>query len=135
MKQRNIAWTEPPVLPLIVGDESALGRVFRNLVDNALKHGGPKLKNIAIGYAQDNQYHIFSFKNDGIVMKSHGADVIFDIFRKHPDSDRSEGSGLGLAIVKEIVQAHGGRVWFEIDPDKVLATTFFVAIPKNLKPV
>jgi len=133
LKERNIAWTEPAVLPLIMADESALGRVFRNLIGNALKHGGPNLKNITIGYAQDNQYHTFSFNNDGVVMQTEGADVIFEIFRKHPDSDRSEGSGLGLAIVKEIVQAHGGRVWFETEPDKGLSTTFYVAISKNLK--
>lgn len=133
LEQRHICWTEPVALPTIMADESAMGRVLRNLIDNALKHGGPQLKNIAIDYAEDSRHHTLSVSNDGLAMKTEGADVIFETFRKHPDSAISEGSGLGLAIVKEIVQAHEGRVWFEIDAEKALPTTFFVAISKNLE--
>lgn len=82
-------------------------------------------------YKEDEQYHIFSFHNDGITMTKNGSGVIFEMFRKHPNSKGSEGSGLGLAIVKEIVKAHKGETWFDSHPKR--GTTFYVAISKCLE--
>ena len=37
---------------------------------------------------------------------------------------KTSGSGLGLAMVKNIMQAFGGRVWFESEKDK--GSTFYL---------
>ncbi len=42
-------------------------------------------------------------------------------------STKERGSGLGLALCREIVEAHGGSIWFESVVDK--GTTFFVDLP------
>jgi chemotaxis family two-component system sensor kinase Cph1 len=131
LKARKIKWSEPDAIPKIIADQMGMTRVFRNLIDNALKHSGKNLTRIDIGYDQDKHFHIFSFSNDGLAMKRKDSEVIFDMFQRLPQSQQIEGSGLGLTIVKEIVEAHKGKVWFESGPKK--GTTFYVSIPKDLK--
>jgi len=130
LEDRDITWSEPDKIPEIMADQMAITRVFRNLIDNALKHAGKNLGKIAIGYHQDRDFHIFSFSNDGAVMKKKDSELIFQVFQRLPASGQIEGSGLGLAIVKEIISSHKGKVWVESGPQK--GTTFYVSIAKAL---
>ena len=132
LKKRNIRWSEPDTIPEVMADQMAITRVFRNIIDNALKHAGNKLTTIAIGYDQDESYHIFSLSNDGVAIKKGNSQVVFQMFQKLPESGATEGSGLGLAIVKEIMEAHEGKVWFESGTKE--GTTFYISISKGLKP-
>lgn len=56
-------------------------------------------------------------------------DHIFDNYLEVTGSQQSghNGTGLGLAICKKVVEAHGGRIWLESEPDK--GSTFFVTLP------
>lgn len=130
LKARNIKWSEPDSVPEIMVDQLAITRVFRNLIDNALKHAGENLTKIVIGYDQDKDFHIFSLGNNGVGMKTVDSEAIFQMFHRLPMSKQTEGVGLGLTIVKEIVEAHKGKVWFESSPRK--GTTFYVSISKDL---
>lgn len=129
LQERNITWTEPDSMPKVMADQVAITRVFRNLIDNAIKHAGEKLSKITIDYKRNKHFHIFSFSNNGIPMKTKDAEVVFQMFSRLPSAQGVEGSGLGLSIVKEIVEAHKGKVWIESGRGK--DTTFYVAIPKN----
>jgi light-regulated signal transduction histidine kinase (bacteriophytochrome) len=129
LEERNIRWTEPETLPWVMVDQMAITRVFRNLIDNALKHGGKELSRITIDYQKNNHSHIFSFSNDGTEIKTKDAKVVFEKFSRLPSSQEVEGSGLGLSIVKDIVEAHKGRVWTK--PSQKGNTTFYVAIPED----
>jgi K+-sensing histidine kinase KdpD len=130
LKERNVTWSEPDTIPDVMADELGITRVFRNLIDNALKHAGDNLTRIEIGYDQDEHFHIFSFSNDGAAMKKKDSKVIFQMFRRLPASEQIEGSGLGLTIVKEIVEAHKGQAWLESGPNS--GTIFCVSISKDL---
>jgi K+-sensing histidine kinase KdpD len=130
LSRRNIRWSQPDTIPEVIADQMGISRVFRNLIDNALKHGGKALTKITIGYDEDDHFHIFSFGNDGVAMQNGTSEEIFQMFKKLPTSEQTEGSGLGLTIVKEIVKAHKGKVWFESGPEK--GTTFYISISKNL---
>ncbi|OEU46168.1 MAG: hypothetical protein BBJ60_00680 [Desulfobacterales bacterium S7086C20] len=129
LKERKIKWSAPDEVPEIMADELALTRVFRNLIDNALKHAGKNLTKISVGYEQDENFHIFSFSNDGVTVKEKDTEVIFQMFRRLPASEQTEGSGLGLTVVREIMEAHKGKAWFAGQKN---GTTFFVSISKDL---
>jgi signal transduction histidine kinase len=129
LKTRHIIWSEPDTFPEIFADRLSLSRLFRNLVDNALKYGGDEMGEITIGYEEDERFHIFSFMDDGVGIKPEDREVIFEQFQRRETSHGKDGLGLGLAIVKEITERHGGRVW--MDGAAAKGTTFYISISKD----
>jgi K+-sensing histidine kinase KdpD len=130
LTQRGVTWVEPASLPEIRADRLSLTRVFRNLVDNALKYGGKGLSEIRIGYRSDGNFHIFSVSDDGVGVKNEHCEKIFQVFERHETSKGTEGSGLGLAITRVIAERHGGKVRMEPGAEK--GVTFHIYLAKNL---
>ena len=130
LKERQIVWSEPDVMPDIWADRIAFSRVLRNLLDNALKYGGKGLLEIKIGYEENRRYHIFSLSDDGVGIEAGEEEKIFEVFQRNATSKGTDGSGLGLAIVREIAERHGGRVW--MDGNAKRGAAFFISISKNL---
>lgn len=130
-KERGVLWVIPEALPLIRGDRLALVRVFRNLVDNALKYGGDQLKSIKVSYRSEGEHHVLSVTDDGVGVNQEDSGQIFELFRRCRKAGRNnvEGAGLGLNIVREIAERHGGRVWVEISS---AGTSFNVSVSKML---
>lgn len=127
---RKVDWVLPGALPTIRADRLSLIRIFRNLVDNALKYAGEPLSEIRIGYEEAKAFHVLSVMDDGIGMPQCDFERLFGFFQRHETVGGIEGTGLGLAIVKEIVEQHGGKVWIESIPKQ--GTTFYLSISKNL---
>jgi light-regulated signal transduction histidine kinase (bacteriophytochrome) len=99
-------------------------------VDNSLKYGGERLSRIWIGYEESEDFHIFSFSDNGTGLKEEAAEKIFRAFQRDETSRGVEGAGLGLTIVKEIAEQHGGSVW--VEPRSKKGITFYLSISKNL---
>jgi signal transduction histidine kinase len=130
LASRKIAWRESDHLPDLRADRLSVTRVFRNLVDNALKYGGPRLSEIQIGYRDSEDFSIISVQDNGVGVKEEDAEAIFFPFKRRRSAEGVEGTGLGLAIVKEIAERHGGDVWLEHGPRP--GSTFCVSISKSL---
>lgn len=128
IRQVDCSW--PATAPLVKADRLSLLRVFRNLVDNALKYGGEQLSEIRIGYEESSDHHIFSVCDNGVGLKTENPEKLFGLFKRHETSRGIAGTGLGLAIVKEIVERHQGEVWAEPGSEK--GVSFFVTISKKL---
>jgi len=131
LEQRHIRLSGPDGVAEVMADELAMTRVFRNLINNALKHGGDSLSTIAIVYHPDERFHVFSVCNDGQVIRREECGQLFQVFHRLSVSRQTEGSGLGLAIVKDIMEAHGGKAW--VESDSANGTTFYVSISKTLQ--
>ena len=80
----------------------ALGRVYRNLIANALRHGGG-------GLAVSGRDGALCFSNP----LGHGPrpdpDRLFDRFYQGSPARGKGGAGLGLAIVRELMERMGGQ--------------------------
>lgn len=105
-----------------------LWRVISNLVANAIKFS-PTGALINVKMEHDKTRILIEVSDNGIGIPAQLQDKIFDMFTeaKRPGTAGEQAFGLGLAISKQIVEAHGGRIWFESDPLK--GTTFFVDLP------
>jgi signal transduction histidine kinase len=131
LEERGIRWIEPASLPEVMGDELRMTRTFRNLVDNALKYGGKNLSEIRFGYHENDQFHVFSVRDNGVGVRKELAEKLFQPFQRQETSRGTEGSGLGLSISKEIAKKHNGDIWVESESGK--GTVFYVSLSKVLQ--
>jgi signal transduction histidine kinase len=91
------------------GDAQALGRVSRNLLENAVRHCRSRVE---VSLRDANGLAMLTVSDDGSGIPVAERARVFERFVRL-DSDRSRasgGSGLGLAIAAEIVAAHGGSI-------------------------
>jgi PAS domain S-box-containing protein len=127
---RGITWSQPESMPEINADRLSVLRILRNLVENALKHGGDDLNEVAIEYGESDAFHILSVSNDGLPIKLEDPENLFRPFQRQETSEGVEGSGLGLSIVKELTEQHGGIIRVESGPQK--GVTFHISISRYL---
>jgi signal transduction histidine kinase len=98
------------------GNPTALGRVVRNLIDNAIRHA-PAGSVVRVAVAADGRPSI-RVVDDGPGFPPGFGDEAFARFTR-ADASRNRatgGAGLGLAIARGLVEAHGGRIWIEAPP-------------------
>ncbi len=103
-------------LPLVAYSPRLLARVFRNLIDNAIKFMGDQpAPRIAIGCERLREAYRLWVRDNGVGISPEHHDKIFGLFTR-ADGAEAPGSGVGLAVVRRIVETHGGRVWVEGEP-------------------
>jgi two-component system sensor histidine kinase/response regulator len=126
-------------LQLVHGDATQLGRVFQNLISNALKHNPPGLELVIdaqvcqAGRSDRHNHHdqindplalplpkslpgvsdlpmvVCSIADNGVGMSSNQCESLFELYARG-DGKRTFGLGLGLYICRQIIMAHGGEI-------------------------
>jgi len=91
------------------GDALMLREAIKNLIDNAIKHGGSEDAPILVRLQADGAGLLLSVDDAGPGMSAEQRERAFDRFDRGEHAS-TQGAGLGLAIVKRVVESHGGRV-------------------------
>lgn len=118
-------------LPALSIDSRRINQVLDNLLSNAFKFTGSGETVEVAARAWGDAEVVFWVKDSGIGIESDELDLIFDMYRQARGGQGSaqKSTGLGLAICKKIIEAHGGKIWAESEPDK--GSTFYVALPRD----
>lgn len=128
-KQREITLegqVESDVDPVLM-DTQAIGRVFNNLISNALRHT-PSQGRVSVWGRRGRSGVDVTVSDTGEGIRAQDIPHIFERFYRG-DASRSRnrgtsGAGLGLAIARGIVEAHGGDIQVQSEPDKGTQFTF-----------
>ncbi len=88
----------------------ALGRVYRNLIANALRHGGG-------GLTVSGGDGAICFSNELLPGSRPDPEHLFDRFYQSNSARTKGGAGLGLSIVRELMERMGGQVSAKITGD------------------
>lgn len=104
-------------------------RVISNLISNAIKFS-PVASAILVK-AEETEHEVkISVKDNGIGIPDKLKNQVFNMFTdaKRPGTAGEKSFGLGLSICQQIVEKHGGRIWFDSDTEN--GTTFYFTLPK-----
>jgi two-component system sensor kinase FixL len=117
-------------LPLVRGDRIQLQQVLLNLISNSFDalEGSKDAPEILIRTKRlDTDTIIVKVKDSGWGIPTHNLPKLFTrFFTSKPD-----GLGMGLSISRSIVEAHGGRLDVENNPDR--GATFYFTVPVDIK--
>lgn len=116
----------------VLADKEKINLVVQNLIENAANYslsGG----RVVVRLFEDGEKHevVFSVQDSGIgIPEDQKARIFTKFFRaQNAIAAQTVGSGLGLFINKNIIESHGGRIWFESEVGK--GTTFAFALPAD----
>jgi signal transduction histidine kinase len=129
-KAQIVVETEFPQIRI---DRTWIGRIFQNLIGNAIKYNnsgrpiariGCLLQEVAPGGGSQNVFYV---RDNGIGIDPKFHEQIFDLFKRlNPEELDKKGTGMGLAFVRRIVERHGGRIWLESAVGE--GTTFYFTL-------
>ena len=94
----------------VSADPVMLREALGNLIDNALKHGGPGLQRIAVALEVGDGMALMRVADDG---RGVAAEDMSTVLERFGQAGPSEGSGLGLSIAEAVALSHGGDIRLE----------------------
>jgi two-component system sensor histidine kinase ChvG len=122
---------------MVLGNDSRLGQVVNNLIDNA-RSFSPSGGTVRVTCRRLSSEIEIIVDDDGPGVPEEAKERIFERFYTHrPHQPFGQNSGLGLSISKHIIEAHGGRIRVENrqrpavagEAPVVLGARFIVRLP------
>lgn len=153
VKHITLRWVGPRRLPQVVADAARIGRVFANLISNAIKYTPARgrvtvravtvsatrlralavKRGLAIRQTEAARYLVFSVQDTGIGIPSEQRRKLFTMFFRAEEvlQRKIEGTGLGLYIARAIVELHHGDIWFESRQNGGSTFSFSLPLPSG----
>ncbi|HXJ43534.1 MAG TPA: ATP-binding protein [Bryobacteraceae bacterium] len=112
-------------MPKVTGDHDKLAQVFVLLIENAILYAGNRVPEVEVRGTEEAGLVTFCVSDRGIgIPAAYEARLFTPFYRLH--GAEIPGVGLGLATCRQIVELHGGRIWFRSEPG---STDFLFTIP------
>ena len=96
---------------MLHADPNRVEQVLRNLLENAAKYGGSQ---ISVDAAAQGDEWMVTVADDGPgIDEAHRERVFAPFEQAEPSASPGNGLGLGLTVSRVLVEAMGGRIWYE----------------------
>lgn len=121
-------------LPAVFVDPLMVDRALSNLVENAVYHT-PDGTKLMIRLELRDQFVVVTVADTGPGLPPTVLPHLFDRFyRARTDRVGRRGFGLGLAVAKGMVEAHGGKIWVDVERQSGTAMSFSIPIDPSEPP-
>lgn len=109
-------------------DDHKIEVAISSVITNAIEYSFPDSVVEVKAEVKDKEL-ILTIKDSGIGIIQEETDRIFTKFfrSKRAILQHTEGTGLGLYVSKNIIEQHGGKIWFTSEGGK--GTTFIISLP------
>jgi PAS domain S-box-containing protein len=113
-------------------DPVLIRQVIHNLVSNAIKYSNKPHAKVTITLEKKSKVYKVSVQDKGIGITRKEQLRIFERFFRGEEAMKIQGrgTGLGLYVAKMILEAGGGKIWFE-SKGRNKGTTFYVTMPRE----
>ncbi len=118
----------------VVGSEQGFGRIFINLIGNAIKYT-PAGGRVAVRMERRGAEAVVAVEDTGMGIPDVDFPHLFEEFYRASNAKETgiQGTGLGLAIVKDLVERYGGHVTLHSRVGE--GTTVTVTLPLSGGPI
>lgn len=131
-KNINLVNHIDPFLPQAQFDYYHMRRVINNLLSNSFKFT-PESGTITIRTWSESEKIYVSVSDTGSGITKDKQHLLFSKFTQINNAKGVVGTGLGLYISKGIIEAHGGTIWLESEPNKSTTVTFNIPADMTLQ--
>jgi len=116
----------------VLGDAVAIGRIVRNLLDNAIKYTARGTIDVSLALDAAHDAAVIAVADSGPGIAPEQQARIFEEFYQldNPGRDRGRGVGLGLAIVQRLCELIGAEIGVESAPGA--GATFRLRLPHRV---
>lgn len=114
-------------MPMVMGHERDLTRLFQNLIDNALKYQPGHRPSVKVWAERVGDDWKFFVKDKGIGIDPAYHLAVFKPFKRLHSADEYPGNGVGLALCSRVMRRYGRRV--ELDSRLGEGAIFSLSLP------
>ncbi len=108
------------------GSKLGLRSVFRNLINNGIKYGGPGCT-IVVDCEMHGSTSRLTVYNTGQTVPEAMRSMLFSPVQRK-SKKRRQGMGLGLSLSRDIIQNYGGDIWYEATKG---GSNFVISLPQR----